>query len=89
MMERRAAEALELALLEHAQQLGLDGRRHLADFVEKQHAAVGLLDAARLGADRAGEGAALVAEQLRLEQLIRKRRAVDRDERPCRRRDAW
>ena len=78
----RAAEPHELALLEHAQQLGLDRRRHLADFVEEQHAAVGLLDASRLGADRAGERAALVAEQLRLEELIGQRRAVDRDERP-------
>ena len=58
-------------------------RRHLADLVEEEHAAVGLLDAARLGADGAGERAALVAEQLRLEQLIGQRRAVDRDERPA------
>ena len=78
----RAAEAHELALLEHAQQLGLHRRRHLADLVEEQHAAVGLLDAARLGGDRAGERAALVAEQLRLEQLVGQRRAVDGDERP-------
>ena len=81
-MHARAAEAHELALLEHAQQLGLDRRRHLADLVEEQHAAVGLLDASRLGGDRAGERAALVAEQLRLEQLVGQRRAVDRDERP-------
>ena len=45
----RAAEAHELALLEHAQQLGLHRRRHLADLVEEEHAAVGLLDASGLG----------------------------------------
>ena len=77
----RAAEAHELALLEHAQQLGLHGGRHLADLVEEQHAAGGLLDASRLGRDGAGEGAALVAEELRFEQLVGQRRAVDGDER--------
>ena len=80
--DARAAEALELALLEHAEQLGLHRRRHLADLVEEQHAAAGLLDPSRLRRDRAGERAALVAEQLRLEQLVGKRRAVDGDERP-------
>ena len=56
--------------------------RHLADLVEEQHAAAGLLDPSRLGRDRAGERAALVAEQLRFEQLVGQRRAVDGDERP-------
>ena len=37
---------------------------------------------------RAGEGAALVAEQLGLEQLLGQRRAVQRDERPAGRGDA-
>ena len=41
-----AADALELALLQEAQQLHLDGRRDLADLVEEQRAAVGLLEAA-------------------------------------------
>ncbi len=36
------------------------------------------LDAPRLGADRAGEGALLVAEHLRLEQRVRQRGAVER-----------
>ena len=52
MQHARAAEPHELALFEHAQQLGLDGRRHLADFVEEEHAAVGLLDAAGLAPRR-------------------------------------
>ena len=80
-LQPRAAETRELTLFEDAQQLGLDRRRHLAHLVEEEHAAVGLLDAAGLGVDRAGERAALVAEQLRLEQLIGQRRAVDGDER--------
>ena len=43
----RAADPLELAGLEHAQDLGLDRRRQLADLVEEQRAAVGQLEAAR------------------------------------------
>ena len=43
-----AADALELALLEDAQQLGLDRRRDLADLVEEQRAAVGELEPAVL-----------------------------------------
>jgi glutamyl-tRNA reductase len=42
--------------------------RHLADLVEEQRAAVGGLEEADLLAIGAGERAALVAEQLALEQ---------------------
>jgi hypothetical protein len=41
-----AAEAAELALLQHAQQLDLRRRRHLGDLVEEQRAAIGQLEAA-------------------------------------------
>jgi hypothetical protein len=44
--------------------------------------AVRELDLADAVVDRAGERAALVAEELALEQRVRKRRAVDRDEAP-------
>ena len=47
----------------------------------KMRAAVGQLEAAGPILDRAGEGAALVAEQLRLDQRFREQRAADRDER--------
>ena len=40
-----AADALERALLEDAQELDLDRRRDLADLVEEERAAVGLLEA--------------------------------------------
>ena len=43
---RAAADALDLALFENAQQLGLHDRRHVADLVEKQRAAMGLLELA-------------------------------------------
>ena len=65
-----AADAAELALLEDAEELGLDAGRHLADLVEEERAAVGELEAARAAVAGAGEGAALVAEELALEQVL-------------------
>ena len=59
-----AADALDLALLEHAQQLGLQRDVELADLVEEDRAAVGLLEAADVLRDGAGERALLVTEQL-------------------------
>ena len=52
-----AAHALELALLQDAQELDLGGRRQLAHLVEKQRAAVRQLETAFLRAGT-GEGAA-------------------------------
>ena len=77
-----AADALELALLQHAQQLDLHVGRQVADLVEEQRAAVGQLEAAEPPRDRAGERALLVAEQLRLEHAGRERGAVHAHERP-------
>jgi hypothetical protein len=77
-----AADAIELAVGEDAQQARLQVERHVADLVEEERAAVGLLEAAAPRRLRAGERAALVAEQLGFEQVLRDRRGVDRDERP-------
>src|SRR5581483_8995453 len=57
--------------------------RNRLDFVEEQRAAARQLDLPDAVVDRAGEGAALVAEELGLEQRIGERRAVDRDEAPA------
>ena len=57
-------------------------RLTLADLVEEDRAAVGQLEAPELAAVGAGERALLVAEQLRLRQRLRQRRAVELDERP-------
>ena len=75
-----AADALERPLLEHAEELHLHGRRDLADLVEEERAAVGLLEAADAPLVRAGERALLVAEELALEERLGERRAVERDE---------
>src|SRR5690606_33495580 len=65
----------------HAQHLGLRGRRHVADLVEDQRAAVGLLELARAILGGAGERALHVAEELALDQLRGTRRAVHLDQR--------
>ena len=73
-------DAFELALLQHAQQLRLERRAHGPDLVEEQRAPVRLLEPPLAVADGAGERAAHVAEQLRLEQRFRDRAAVERHE---------
>ena len=61
---RAAADRGVLALLQHAQKPRLRLHRHVADLVEEQRAAFGLLEAAGAARVGAGEGALLVAEQL-------------------------
>jgi hypothetical protein len=68
-----------IALLQHAQDLGLRGGRHVADLVEEDGAAVALLELAQALRGRAGERAALVPEELAFDEILRDRRAVDRD----------
>ncbi len=58
----RRANPFELAFLEHAQQLGLDVRRQVADFVQKQRPGVRHLETPATRRDRAGECAAFVTE---------------------------
>jgi len=83
-LRRVSADAVVLAVRQHAQKPHLQVGRHVADFVQEQRAAFRLLEAAATLSLRAGEGAALVPEQLRFQQVFRNRRRVDRDERPGR-----
>ena len=76
-----AAQPPEFPLLQDAQQLDLRHRHHLGDLVEEQRAAIGELETAGAPIGGAGERAALVPEDLALEQRFRDRRAVDRDKR--------
>ena len=76
-----AADFLETALFQHPQQLDLHVERHVADFVEKQGAAVGAFEAADGGRDGAGKCAALVAEQFAFQQFPRNGAAIHRHER--------
>ena len=79
-----AAEAHELALLHHAQQLGLRLDRDVADLVEEDAALVGEIEHALLRVDRAGERALDVTEQRRFEQVRRQVAGVHRHERLAR-----
>ena len=72
----RIADALELALLQHAQQLHLQLRRGGIDFVQKNRAGVRRFESARAIGDRAGERAAHVAEQFAFQQTFAQRAAI-------------
>jgi hypothetical protein len=65
-----APEPFHLALLQRAQELGLEVHAQAPHLVEEQGAAVGQLELAELARVRAGEGALLVAEQLGLEEAV-------------------
>ena len=75
-----AGQPAQRALVEGPEELGLHVRAQLAQLVQEDGAAVGLLEQAGARGLRAGEGAALVAEQLGLQEGIGDRRAVDRQE---------
>src|SRR6266550_2210087 len=66
-----ATHAADLALLDHPQQLRLRGQRQLADLVQEQGAPCGRLERPLAEHVRAGEGAALVPEQLVFDQALR------------------
>ena len=68
----RLPHALELLVLQEAQELGLQGGRDLRDLVEEEGAAVRGLHLARLVLDRAREGAAGMAEQLAGQRALRR-----------------
>ena len=75
-----AADAAELRALDRAQELRLERDVEIADLVDEQRAAVGLLEEPLFGGDRAGERAALVPEERRFEQVRRDRGAIEDDE---------
>ncbi len=81
---RRAADAADRAVLERAEQVGLELERELADLVEEERAVGGLEEVAVARFGRAGERALLVPEQLARDQLLRDAAAVHRDVRAVR-----
>jgi hypothetical protein len=68
-------------IFEEAEQLALYGERHVADFVEKQRAAVRRFELAPRQFGGTGEGTLLVSEELAFEQRLGHRRTVDGHER--------
>ena len=79
----RRAESLDLAGLQHTQQLHLDLFGELSHLVEEKRATVRELETADPHGCRARESASLVPEQLAFDERRRERAAVDRDERPA------
>jgi hypothetical protein len=77
----QAADPPDFSLFEHAQQFRLQARWQITDFIEENSALSGELEQAALLRVRACERALLVTEQLGFQQMLRNRRAVDRDER--------
>jgi hypothetical protein len=70
-------DPVEVPVTQNAQQAGLQLKRHVADFIQKQGAAISLLKAAPAHGLRTGEGAALMAKQLALQQILGNGRRVD------------
>ena len=84
-----ATQALEFPVFYQPQQLLLQPQGHGAQLVQEQGATIRAFKAALANPGRASEGAGLVTEQLRFQQRIRQRGAVDLDERgfPARRQE--
>src|SRR5262249_2830009 len=79
----RAAQPFELSLLQDPQQLGLQLQRYIANFVEKQRAAVCGFETANLASHSSGKGALFVTEEFAFQKAKRNRSAVQLDERSC------
>src|SRR5512137_950624 len=74
-----AAQALELAFLQDAQQLGLHVERQLANLIEEDRRTVRYLETSDLSRECPGEGALLAAEEFAFHQGRGERGAVDFD----------
>jgi hypothetical protein len=61
---RSSSDALDLVVLEDAEQPHLRGERQFTDFIEKQRAAIGPLKPALMLLRSSGEASFLVAEEL-------------------------
>ncbi len=76
-----AADAVEFAFLQNAQEFGLGAGMEVAHFIEEEGAAVGQFELAAAQGSGSGEGAFFVAEELAFDELGGDGGAVDLDER--------
>src|SRR5207245_1695072 len=76
-----AAERLDLSFLQCTQELRLRGERKVDNLIEKKASALCQLELPLLSLMRPCERALLIAEELRLDQGVRDRAAVDSDKR--------
>jgi hypothetical protein len=67
--------------LQHAQEFDLQGRRQLANLIEKHSAAIGYFEPPFLLTERSGECSLLVPEQLAFQQRLCQRGAINCHER--------
>src|SRR5438128_619716 len=74
-----AADAGECAVLQEAEELGLERTAHIGNFIQENRATIGFFDPARLLSERAGESASFMAKELAFEQGFRDGGAVDPD----------
>ena len=74
-------ESVAFLVLQNAQQARLRTERQIADAVEEERAAVGLLEAPGAAGLGAGKCASLMAKQFGLEQRLGKGGAVELDQR--------
>ena len=74
------ADAIEMAIGQHAQQARLQVERHVADFIKEQSAVLGLLEAAPARRLSARKCPAFMAEQFGLQQILRDRRRIQGNE---------
>ena len=72
-----AADALKFSLLQDSQQRDLGFGRQFSDFIEEERAPFGQLKAAQTALQSTGEGAFLMAEQFRRDQVARDGGAID------------
>src|SRR5262249_33630859 len=77
-----SADRRKRLFLQNAEHLYLQVERQLPDLVEEDRSRVGLLEKTEVVGNRAGKGAANMAEELALNEIFRDRAAVDGDERP-------
>ena len=76
-----STHAVEMPVAQHAQQTRLQVKRHVANFIEKQRASLGLLKTATAHGLRAGKRAALMAKQFAFQQVFWNGSGVDGDKR--------
>ena len=77
-LDRRVtANAVVVAVGKHPQQPRLQLGRHVADFIEEERPALGLLKTAAPLDGGAGEGAAFVTKKFGFKQIARNRRGID------------
>ena len=76
LLDFRRADALNFAVLNDAEELGLHGERSFTDFIEKNGASVGVFEETGPGISGAGESTADMAEELAFEEGVDQRGAI-------------